>query len=280
LLDKSLLGVQASELRHLCACNNGYTKGFCVLCEETVCSHCGFKELKHLDCDVSCINCQCGHQEGKCIKCGKPVCLGCGKEVWAHERQFCNKQESTATIGILEVDHECWFSNVSEKHKETIALNNFSDRKDMKFGTHSGILKIEIDNKHKAIGNITKQDIIREAKLVHKAGKNYYIRTRASINKSVDEFTRANSSILLNPVTATDSKEQNLIISPSQKEMRKLSKGLQEFGGKTRVITAEEFSIRKINNVQNAKINFMLEKVPKKELLDNLQKVLVLKTVN
>lgn len=277
MLDKNSLGIHASELKEMCSCNHGYTEGFCELCQWTVCSHCGSKEIRHINCEASCINCQCGHHEGTCVECGKPSCLRCGKEMWVHEHQFCNKKEKKANIGIVEVDHECWFSNLSEKHHEPISLNSFSDEKDRKIGTHSGIIKIEMEDKRRAIRDITKQSTIREARLVHKTDKTYYIRTRASINKSVDEFTKSNSSILLNPIIANDSKEKNLIISPSQKEMRRLAKGLQEFGGKARIITTEDLDMNNLDKINNKKISGLLEKVPKKELLNNLQKMRLLK---
>lgn len=277
LLDKNLLGKDISELKQLCECGSDYTKGFCFQCQELVCSHCGYKELKHNNCNTKCINCKIGHQEDLCVKCGKPACLRCAKEVWLHEHQFCKKKEQKAHIGILEVDHNCWFSNVSEKHKEPISLNNFSDIKDKNLKTHSGVLKIDMEDKDKTINQILKQGILKEARLIHKAGKTFYIKTRASINKSVDELTKENNSILLNPIIATEGKEQNLIISPSKKEMEKLSKGLEEFGGKVRIVCDEEFYINKTSSIKNFKIKSLLEKASKAELLQNLQKIILLK---
>lgn len=273
LLEKNLLGLHAKDLKQLCSCGKGYIEGFCSVCNEVVCSHCGFQEMQHNLWSATCINCQIGNHEEICSKCGQPVCLRCGKKKWFHEHQFCKAENQQLKIGILEVDHDCWFSNISEKTDQSIMLNNFSDRKDIQTGTHSGILKIELDNKRKTIGKILKQDIIKEAKLIHKHNKNYFLKTRALIDKSVDEFSKANHSILLNPVIAIDSKEQNLIISPSNKEMRKLSKGLQEFGGKVRLITTEDFDIHNIKGIKNKQISKFLQKVPKKELLDNIQKI-------
>ena len=171
------------------------------------------------------------------------------------------------------MDHQCWFSNTSEKYPEEIILNSFSDKQDVNTNTHSGIVKIHTDDKHKLLSRIINQDIIKEAKLIHKIKDAYYIRTRAYSNKSVDEFTRTNNSILLNPVIARDSKEQNLIIAPSHKEMKAMSKGLQEFGGKVRLICAESFKTNQIHKIQNPKIKEFLEKVPMNELLESLQKV-------
>lgn len=139
------------------------------------------------------------------------------------------------------------------------------------------MLKIDIDDKHKIISSLNRQDILKEAKLVHKANKTHYIRTRAAIDKSVDKMTKANQSILLNPIIANDSKEQNLILSPSEKEMKKLSKCLQEFGGKTKIVASEEFSMKQM---ENSKIQEFIEKVPRKELLDSVQKIRVRKLGN
>jgi len=277
MLDVSLLGSEISDMKEVCDCDNGYIEGFCEVCHEPVCNHCGFKDIRHANCGVHCLNCDCGNQDSICGKCGQPSCPRCGKDIWVHENQFCQDKERRATIGIIEVDHDCWFSNISEKHHEQIILNSFSDKIDQKNATHSGVLKIEVDDKHKTISNLNNQQIMRGAKLIHKSGKTHYIRTRAAINRSVDEFTKQNQSILLNPVIAVDSKEQNLIISPSKKEMRNLSKGLQEFGGKVRIITTEEFNMHDISGMENSRIKEFLDKVPKKELLDNMQRLRLMK---
>ncbi len=76
----------------------------------------------------------------------------------------------------------------------------------------------------------------------------------------------------MNPVIAMDSKEQNLILSPSQKEMKALSKGLQEFGGKVRLICSERFNLNEINKIGNKQIKEFIEKVPKRELMEAMQK--------
>ena len=110
-------------------------------------------------------------------------------------------------------------------------------------------------------------------RLVNRVGNVHYIRTRALINKSVDEFTKSNHSILLNPVIASNSKEQNLILAPSEREMTSLSQGLEEFGGKVRLVTTECFEISKIHKIRNQRIRSFLDKVPKKELLNGLQRI-------
>ncbi len=272
LLEKNLLGKSVENKKHPCKCSYGNTLGFCNICLETACEHCSVKQMKHSNCTINCLNCQCGHSEGFCSECGNRICFGCGKEFWMHEHQFCNKKNDERQIAILEVDHQCWFSNTSEKYPDGIMLNSFSDQKDVNIGTHSGVVKIETKDKHKLLERILKQDIIKEAKLIHKSKDALFVRTRASINKSVDEFTKNNNSILLNPVIAMDSKEQNLIISPSQKEMKALSKGLQEFGGKVRLICSERFNLNEINKIENERIREFIDKVPKEELLEAMQK--------
>ena len=271
LLEKNLLGIDAKHLQYPCACGKANTQGFCQICTELACEHCATEQLQHNLCEANCLNCQSGHAKGTCSKCNKRACLGCAKTLWLHEHIFSEQKNNEMNIAILEVDHQCWFSNTSEKNPEEILLNSFSDKKDYQTNTHSGIVKIETTNK-KIINTINKQEIIKEARLIHKQGNTYYIRTRADINKSVDEFTKNNNSILLNPVIAIDSKEQNLIIAPSSKEMKAMSKGLQEFGGKVKLLSIETFNPNKLNEINNKHINEFLSKVPKKELIDTLQK--------
>lgn len=57
-----------------------------------------------------------------------------------------------------------------------------------------------------------------------------------------------------------------------------MSKGLQEFGGKVRLICAESFKTNQIHKIQNQRIKEFLEKVPMNELLESVQKVKVKKT--
>lgn len=271
LLEKNLLGHHISDLKDLCSCTKGHTSGFCVACQETVCQQCGFLELKHSACGVNCLNCRCGNHERFCTRCGRPACLRCAKEYWMHEHKLCKQQGRRAQIGILEVDHSCWFANTSEKTDSPITLNNFSDRNDEKLQTHSGLLKIDAENKHRTIEGITKQQLIRQARLVHKKDNTLYIRTRAISNKSVDDLTRRNNSILLNPIVAIDGKEQNLILSPSTKEMKKVARGLQEIGGTVRILRTEEIDPLNIEQVQDVQILEFLTRVPKGELLKNIQ---------
>jgi len=271
LLEKNLLGHPISDLKAQCSCTKGHTSGFCVACQETVCQQCGFLELKHSACGVNCLNCRCGNHERACARCGKPACLRCAKEYWMHEHKLCKQQNQRVQVGILEVDHSCWFANISEKSDTPITLNNFSDRNDEKLQTHSGLLKIDAENKHKAIEGIAKQQLIRQARLVHKKDNTLYIRTRALSNKSVDDLTKRNNSILLNPIIATDGKEQNLILSPSTKEMKQVAKGLQEIGGTVRIISTESINPLNTEKVQNSQIREFLTRVPKSELMKNLQ---------
>ncbi|MBI5393261.1 hypothetical protein HZA96_05310 [Candidatus Woesearchaeota archaeon] len=272
MFEKNFVSKSVQHLKQACICGSGDTEGFCSICFEIVCNHCAAKQMKHTNCAIKCFNCKCSNSDDTCINCGEKSCLRCAKTIWSHEYQFCKKNNVEKQIAILEVDHQCWFSNTSEKYPEEIILKSFSDKQDINAGTHSGIVKISTDDKHKLLNRILKQDIVREAKLIHKTNNAYYIRTRALINKSVDEFTKKNKSVLLNPVIAVDSKEQNLIISPSQKEMKAMSKGLQEFGGKVRLICAENFNVNQLHKIENKKIREFIEKVPKQELLEAVQK--------
>src|SRR3989344_812257 len=277
LLERNLIGINVKELKALCDCGKGYAEGFCYTCNEPICSHCGFEELIHNDCSSTCLSCKYGHQEDICPKCNKPVCSKCGKKIWIHEHQFCKKQDKQIEVGILEVDHDCWFANASEKENEIVVLNSFSDKQDKINNTHSGILKISKENKSKLINQIQKEKGFKEIKPFHRTDKSYYLRTRALINKSVDEFTKENKSVLLNPILAINGKERNLIISPSQKEMRQLSKMLRESGGKARVLKAGHFDIKKIKDKQ---IQEFIEIASKKELLEGIQRVRLVQNMN
>ena len=64
LLEKNLLGIQVKDLKHPCDCGKEYAEGFCSLCYETICSHCGIRQIKHHNCEISCMNCKCGHSSG------------------------------------------------------------------------------------------------------------------------------------------------------------------------------------------------------------------------
>lgn len=273
MLEPKALGQQAQRLGTSCLCGKGDTEAFCSSCHDLICSHCGFKEVRHVHCGVDCLNCQCGHQEGKCIKCGKSACLRCANAVWMHEYSFCKNKEKEAVIGILKVDHDCWFSNLSERYHDTMVLNSFSDKKDEYIATHSGVVRIGAKDKHKVIAALLHQRAVKEARLIHQNKETYFIRTRALMNRSVDEFTKSNGSILLNPVVALDSKEQNLILAPSMLEMRQLSHGLQEFGGMVKLLTTECFSVGKVHQIKNNRIKTFLSRVPKVELLRALQKI-------
>ena len=277
LLERNLIGINVRELKALCDCGKGYAEGFCSICNESICSHCGFEELIHDDCSSTCLSCNYGHQEGICPKCNKPICLKCGKKIWIHEHQFCKKQDKQIEIGILEVDHDCWFANASENENEIVVLNSFSDKQDKINNTHSGILKISKENKSKLINQIQKEKSFKEIKPFHQTDKYSYLRTRALINKSVDEFTKENRSVLLNPILAIGGKEQNLILSPSQKEMKQLSKMLRESGGNARILKAGHFDIRYIKDKE---IKRLIEIASKKELMEGIQRVRLVQNMN
>src|SRR3989344_4342923 len=54
LLERNLIGITVKELKALCDCGKGYAEGFCYVCNEPICSHCGFAELTHDDCSSTC----------------------------------------------------------------------------------------------------------------------------------------------------------------------------------------------------------------------------------
>mgnify|MGYP001563444214 FL=1 len=102
------------------------------------------------------------------------------------------------------------------------------------------------------------------------------LRTRNIFNKSVEDFERKNKSILLNPVLAHNAKEENLIISPSYKEIDKLLKGLSKYG-KCKITASEEIEIHNLDSAKSKEIMTFIKSVDKKDLENAVQKVMVMK---
>lgn len=211
---------------------------------------------------------------GRCENCLKDACLQCSKEVWIHSTS-CIKKREKFVMGILEVDHECWFADLSEKIETPIFLKSFIDKKDPYLGTHSGEIAIKSSDKTRAINNILKHKQIVELKPLY-ANKQIILRTRALFNKSVDEQVRKNKSILLNPIEAHKTKERNLVISPSINEMRNLTRTLNEFGN-CKVVNYEEMDSGRINSPKTKEIKSFVRLVNKKDLDIAMQRMRLIK---
>lgn len=257
-----------------CSCGKGFAEGFCFVCNEPVCSECGEKTRMHYSCSKKCEHCK-EEPVGKCANCLKDVCISCSKEVWAHFSENCIKKPEKVVLGILEVDHECWFADLSEKTETPIVLNSFMDDRDEILGTHSGRVVVSAENKQAIISQLLKHRQVVEVKPLF-MDKQIILRTRALFNKSVDEFVRKNKSILLNPIEANDTKERNLIISPSHKEINTLVKGLNEFGN-CKLVASEEIEMQKINSPISKEIKTFVNLVNKEDLDSAVQKMRLIK---
>lgn len=258
----------------MCSCNKNYAEGFCFVCNEPVCFECGEKTRMHYSCSEKCDSCE-NETIGKCANCLKDVCLNCSKEVWTHFSENCIKTHDKVVIGILEVDHQCWFADLSEKLDKPIVLNSFIDEQDTLLGTHSGRVTIQTTDKKMVINQLLKHKQIVEVKPLY-TSKQLVLRTRALFNKSVDEFVRKNKSILLNPIRAEDTKERNLIISPSINEIRNLIRGLNEFGS-CKIIACEEVGINRITSINSKEILSFVKMVDKSDLDNAVQKIRLMK---
>ena len=237
-----------------CSCGKANAEGFCFICNEPVCEECGEKTRLHYSCLDKCNVCSEDSDKfvGKCTNCLKDACISCSKEVWAHFSENCLKKPDKAIFSILEVDHECWFADLSEKIENPIVLNTFVDAQDQILGTHSGRIIIQTANQKQVINHLLNHKQIVDVKPIY-SDEQLVLRTRALFNRSVEEFVRKNKSILLNPIEAKNTKERNLIISPSQKEMSKLMKGLNEVG-KCRLVACEEVELNKISIISSKEI--------------------------
>jgi hypothetical protein len=262
-----------SLAKHKCSCGKGYAEGFCFVCEEPVCSECAEKTRMHYDCSE-----KCEHRKGsikKCENCQEDVCILCSKEVWTHFSENCTKESEKIVLGILEVDHECWFADLSERTETPIVLNSFCDSRDIGLGTHSGQIIIQSVDQRMVIGQLLKSRQIVEAKPIY-MDKQVTIRTRAVFNKSVDDLVKRNKSILLNPIEAYDTKERNLIMSPSLKEMQNLVRILNQFGN-CKLIACEEVAINKLNSSESKEISSFVKKVNEEDLNSAVQKMRLMK---
>lgn len=257
-----------------CSCEKGSAEGFCYVCNEPVCSQCGEKTRMHYSCSTKCKNCE-KESRGKCVSCLRDACSECSKEVWAHHPDNCIKNPDKIIVGILEVTHKCWFADLSGKLKNPIMLNSFIDEKDKELGTHSGSISIENSDRKVALSHIIKHKQIVEVKPIYANGK-LVLRTRALFNKSVEDFIRTNKSILLNPVLAYKSKERNLIVSPSYKEIEKLLKGLSKYG-KCKITASEEIEVVNLASPKSKEIITFIKSVDKKDLENAAQKVRVMR---
>lgn len=257
-----------------CSCEKGSAEGFCYICNEPVCSQCGEKTRMHYSCSAKCKNCE-KESRGKCVSCLRDTCSECSKEVWAHHPDNCIKNPDKIIVGILEVTHKCWFADLSGKLKNPIMLNSFIDEKDKELGTHSGSISIEKSDKEVALSHIIKHKQIVEVKPIYINGE-LILRTRALFNKSVEDFIRTNKSILLNPVLAYKSKERNLIVSPSYKDVEKLLKGLSKYG-KCKITASEEIEVQNLAYPKSKEIINFIKSVDKKDLENAAQKVRVMR---
>jgi len=142
-------------------------------------------------------------------------------------------------------------------------------------GTHSGSISIDKSDRKVALSHIIKHKQIVEVKPIYANGK-LVLRTRALFNKSVEDFIRTNKSILLNPVLAYKSKERNLIVSPSYKEIEKLLKGLSKYG-KCKITASEEIEVVNLASPKSKEIITFIKSVDKKDLENAAQKVRVMR---
>jgi hypothetical protein len=259
-----------------CSCKKGFAEGFCFVCSELVCSECGEKTRLHYLCNTRCESCE-DDFIGKCANCQKDACSNCSKEVWAHFLEDCIKKPEKIVVGILEVDHECWFADLSEKLDNPVVLDSFMDDKDPILKTHSGRVIIEKSDQDKAIKFLLKHKQITEVRPLS-LDKKVVLRTRALFKKSVDESVRKNKSILLNPINATDTKERNLIISPSKKEILELLKVLNQ-SGKCRIIDSEEVEMGSLNNIRSKAILSFVNSVNKPDLNSAMQRIRLMKRI-
>ena len=104
------------------------------------------------------------------------------------------------------------------------------------------------------------------------------LRTRALFDKSVEQSVKKNRAILLNPIKASDTKERNLIIAPSYKEINQLMKSLNE-KGRCRLITSEEVELNRLNSLKSREICSFVQDVNKKDLNSAIQKIHLMKSL-
>ena len=242
------------QLQYCETCNGSLPEGFCLLCMNMVCKNCGeLVRVHNHNCNTNheCEYCSKNKDTKNCVLCFGECCNHCSKEVWIHHSGHCAalKQvpDKSVVIGLIEVAHQCWFSDLSGKIEGSPELTTFIDDLDRKFNTHSGKLIVELENgEHKKIiERILKSRQIINVKPVWIDNKRMLLRTRALFEKSFEEATHKNDSIILNPVIATDTKEKNIVISPSLKELRKLTGNFKE-QGKCRISFYKKVNLGKL----------------------------------
>lgn len=250
-----------------CSCQNSKSEGFCINCKETVCKECAEKTFIHINCNYSCRFCSL-NKNHICEKCFKPCCNHCSREIWLHKAENCAIGNQKFTIGLIEVDHPCWFADLSEK-VELPVLNTFIDKRDKEFATHSGIVTTKSKDKREVLKKIFRHRQIVSVKPIYITKDLLSLRTRALFDKSVEQLTKQNDSILLNPIIADNTKENNIIISKDVKEMQKLVRILNE-NGKARIVMKEETNLTNLKQI--GKLSKWLKLIDKKELENAVHK--------
>lgn len=276
------------QLQSCTSCNNALPEGFCLLCFEMVCKGCGeLVRIHNHSCNQhNCVYCNKLKDMGNCVKCFGEACNHCSKEVWVHSSGYCEKikkmPSKTVVIGMVEVDHQCWFSNLSGKADFNPELTTFIDDMDRKYKTHSGKVVIDIANKNykKIIEKIYRQKEIIKVKPVFVDKKKVVLRTRALFENSFEESTHRNDSVILNPIIANNTKEKNIVVASSRTEMQKLVNKFREQGN-CRLKFCQEISLSKLRDFDFSKLlGEDYTYTNKKDLDDALRKFQLMYRIN
>ena len=250
---------QTSVNSSLCStCDSSTPTGFCLLCFESVCENCGEKIPLN------------NHGLGS-------------KEVWIHNTDNCKSVKDLpndeVVISVLEIQHDCWFSKLSEKFETKPILTTFSDTNDLENDTHSG--KIEIDTRDKKVlEEIYKNKQIVQLKPIQISNNKMVLRTRAKITKSAEEVINKNNSVILNPVIADDGKERNIVISPNRKELLNLQKSLNEQGS-CRIKKSYPLKMSRFSDIDRLYQEYSELGILKKEdILGAVKKLQMIKRIN
>lgn len=277
------------QLQHCETCNDSLPEGFCLLCMDMVCKGCGeLVRIHNHNCNIKheCRYCNRNKDMGNCAVCFGECCNNCSKEVWVHHPEQCSAlkkvPDKNVVIGMLEVDHQCWFSNLSEKTDCSPELTTFIDDLDRKYKTHSGRLLVEMekDQRRKLIERIYKSKQIINVKPVFIDKKRMLLRTRALFDKSFEESTHKNDSVILNPVIATDTKEKNIVIAPNIAGLRKVAKSFKE-QGKCKIASYKQVSLGKLNQFDfKSMFGKFFEYIDQKDLTDAIRKFQLMYRIN
>ena len=239
-----------------------------------------------------CSNCGSAMPESFCLLCLEPVCRKCGeqstylpklgdKKIWIHYPEECkamrNLPENKVSLAVLEVSHNCWFSNLSEK-MDSIALTTFTDAKDIDNNTHSGILELDTGNK-KILERILRHEQIVQIKPLEIRKDRMVIRTRALMKNSAEDIINKNDSVILNPVIATDTKERNIVISPNKAELNRLVKALNN-DASCKLVKFYEISLNRFNDLDKLILENNWLRVNKKDLFEALRKFQTINKIN